>query len=193
VFSEPSRHPDFRDAAFPAGQDPRRAGVDPQTAVRFDLTRDQPDNQILDSSGRLVFRLGSFVRDSRGRAQVDLYGDLRRHEMGPALAESIDEKGTGPSTFLTENLWGVGSTPPYLHDGRATTLGEAILLHGGESRRSRDAFAALATSGQRDVIAFLDNLVLFKLEPEEGEEAAEAADPTSRRFRFELRQRPPND
>lgn len=84
--------------------------------------------------------------------------------MGPGLAESIDEAGTGSSVFLTENLWGVGSTAPYLHDGRATTLGEAILEHGGDAAKSRSAFLASSQSDQRDVIAHLNNLVLFKME-----------------------------
>ncbi|MGH7151634.1 MAG: hypothetical protein ACREIU_13090 [Planctomycetota bacterium] len=51
---------------------------------------------------------------------IQRLGDLKRHDMGPGLAEPIDEVGTGSSAFLTENLWGVGSTAPYLHDGRAT-------------------------------------------------------------------------
>jgi mono/diheme cytochrome c family protein len=167
TFQEPSRSAAYRDAAFPSGEDPVAAGVRPDRAVRFDLTRDQPDNRILDSRGRLLFHLGAFERDRRGRAGVDLYGDLRRHDMGAALAEPIDEIGTGAATFLTENLWGVGSTAPYLHDGRATTLAEAILLHGGEAQAARDGFAALPVAAQRDVVAFLDNLVLFKLPAEE--------------------------
>ena len=90
-----------------------------------------------------------------------------RDDIGAGLAENIDEVGTGASVFLTENLWGVGSTAPYLHDGRATTLTEAILEHGGEATASRNAFTSLTTSKQLDVIAFLDNLVLFKVEEPE--------------------------
>src|SRR5262245_61017793 len=165
IFREPSPLPEYRDAVFPAGQDPLERGVDPKAAVAFDLTRDQPDNQVRNGNGHgpVRFRLGSLATDKRGRAQVDLYGDLKRHDMGPGLAEAIDETGSGALTFLTENLWGVGSTAPYLHDGRATTLTEAILLHGGESKTSRDAFAALGESAQADVTAFLDDLVLFRI------------------------------
>jgi hypothetical protein len=166
IFREPSRHPAYRDARFPSGADPVSLEVDPRLSVRFDLTHDQPDNQIVDGSGRVVYRLGSIARDSRGVPQVDLYGDLKRHDMGAELAEQIDEKGTGASVFLTENLWGVGSTAPYLHDGRATTLAGAIALHGGEAAGSRGRFQALSNAQQQEVIAFLDNLVLFKL-PEE--------------------------
>jgi hypothetical protein len=63
--------------------------------------------------------------------------------------------------FLTENLWGVGSTAPYLHDGRATTLTEASSSTAVEAKASRDAFVALSTSSKTDVITFLNNLVLF--------------------------------
>ena len=82
--------------------------------------------------------------------------------MGPGLAEAVDEVGTGASVFLTRTLWGVGSTAPYLHDGRSSTLTEAILEHGGEAAASRDAFTAAASNDQADLIAFLNNLVLFK-------------------------------
>jgi CxxC motif-containing protein (DUF1111 family) len=166
TFREPSRNPDYRDAVFPGGQNPVTHGVNAEAPISFDLTRDQPDNQILDASGRVKARLGAFQKDRQGRAIVRLFGDLKRHDMGPGLAESIDEEGTGPSVFLTENLWGVGSTAPYLHDGRATTLTEAILAHGGEAEASRSAFQDLSVAEQRDLIAFLDNLVLFKLEAE---------------------------
>ncbi len=166
IFSEPSQNPDYRDALFPAGQDPLALGLDPLFPVTFDLTRDQPDNRIR-GRGHRTIRLGSLEQDSQGRAIAELFGDLKRHDMGSGLAESIDEVGTGASVFLTENLWGVGSTAPYLHDGRATTLTDAILEHGGEAQRSRDAFVALSSDRQEAVIAFLENLVLFKIEEEE--------------------------
>ena len=67
-------------------------------------------------------------------------------------------------TFMTRGLWGIGSTPPYMHDGRATTLTEAILEHGGEGQAAQAAFRALSVAQQQHVIAFLNNLVLFKAE-----------------------------
>ena len=164
IFSEPSQKATHRDAKFPAGQDPVSVGVDPRKAVKFDLTKDQPDNVVLNPDGSVRFRLGSLRVDPNTRkALVDLGGDLKRHDMGPGLAEAVDETGTGASVFLTENLWGVGSTAPYLHDGRATTITEAILEHGGEAAASKTAFTRLAAQQQADVIAFLENLVLFKL------------------------------
>lgn len=160
IFYEPSQNPAYRDETFPAGQDPIALGVDPTQPLSFDLTQDQPDNQ-LDLGGR-TYHLGAFPRAADGSALVALYGDLKRHDMGPELAETIDDEGIPASVFLTENLWGVGSTAPYLHDGRATTLTEAILAHGGEGAASRAAFSQLSTAEQADIIAFLNNLVLFK-------------------------------
>ncbi|NNG04104.1 MAG: hypothetical protein HKM95_08380 [Inquilinus sp.] len=166
VFSEPSLNANYRDAVFPAGQDPVARGLDPVHPVAFDLTRDHPDNVIEDDFGNVV-RLGSFEVDAAGRAVVGLYGDLRYHDMGRGLAESIDEIGTGESVWLTKELWGVGSTAPYLHDGRATTLTEAILEHGGESAASRGRFELLDLADRQALVAFLDNLVLFKIVEEE--------------------------
>lgn len=154
IFSEPSRHPDYRDAVFPAG----KSVAMPQTPIEFDITRDIFVNTIALPSGQT---LGEFERNSTGAAVIRLYGDLKRHDMGPALAEEIDEGRVGASVFLTENLWGVGSTPPYLHDGRATTLTEAILYHGGEASKSKRLFDAASKSEKADVLAFLNNLVLF--------------------------------
>lgn len=167
IFQEPSQDARFRDAVFPGGQEPISVGVDPARGVTFDLTFDQPDNQIKDESGNVTFRLGAFQKGTDGRANVELFGDLKRHDMGAGLAEPIDETGSGASVFLTKNLWGVGSTAPYLHDGRATTLTEAILEHGGEAQSAKDAFVTLPAGSQADLIAFLNNLVLFKLPEEE--------------------------
>jgi cytochrome c peroxidase len=165
IFSEPSQNPNYRDATFPAGQNPITELVDPAFAVTFDLTADQPDNVIETDEGE--FRLGSLRTDGNGGGIVELFGDLKRHYMGNDLEESIDEVGTGAGVWITKELWGVGSTAPYLHDGRATTLTEAILEHGGEATSERRNFESLSTSSQAKVIAFLENLVLFKVEEEE--------------------------
>ena len=166
IFSEPSQNPNYRDVRFPAGIDPKQEFVDPAFAVKFDLTKDQPDN-VIEGPGGQEIHLGSLKKDSQGRAVVELFGDLKRHEMGTTLAETVDETGHGASTWMTQELWGVGSTAPYLHDGRATTLTEAILAHGGEAGDEKSAFTSLSSSKQADVIAMLENLVLFKAPEEE--------------------------
>jgi hypothetical protein len=196
IFSEPSQNAAYRDGdAFPAGQNPIERGVDPAFAVKFDLTRDQPDNRITLPNGQ-PFALGSLRRDGQGRAFVELFGDLKRHVMGPRLAEAVNEIAGDdvtpiplnprnrhtPDTFLTENLWGVGSTPPYMHDGRATTITEAILEHAtdaandpSEAAPSRRAFKALSLGDKKALVAVLENLVLFKVEEQDGQQVATIA------------------
>ncbi|PPD18509.1 MAG: hypothetical protein CTY24_12885 [Methylobacter sp.] len=98
-------------------------------------------------------------RNRNGSINVDLYSDLKRHDMGAQLADPLLEaERPNKQTFLTLALWGVSDTGPWLHDGRASTLTEAILLHGGEAQASRDAFAALPVARQNDLIEFLDTL-----------------------------------
>jgi hypothetical protein len=88
------------------------------------------------------------------------YGDLKRHDLGPAFHERNFD-GTTRTQFLTEPLWGVGSSPSYGHDGRSINLREVILRHGGEAAASRNAFVALSETQQAQVLEFLNELVLF--------------------------------
>jgi hypothetical protein len=91
---------------------------------------------------------------------VPFFADLKRHDMGPRLAESFesDRRGNSNSVFTTARLWGIADTAPYLHDGRATTLSEAIEFHGGEAQAARDAFLALSHAQQDNLIHFLGKL-----------------------------------
>jgi CxxC motif-containing protein (DUF1111 family) len=95
---------------------------------------------------------------------VRLYGDLRRHEMGPHLADKSAESGVRRSVFITRPLWGVGSYSSFLNDGSASTLKEAILRHGGEARLTRNRFARLSRRRQDAVTGFLKSLILFSVE-----------------------------
>lgn len=89
---------------------------------------------------------------------VHLFSDLKRHDMGPELATPAPQGGIPPSVFLTRPLWGLAETAPYLHDGRAPTVHEAIVLHGGEGRAARDAYLALDEPGRASVRVFLTSL-----------------------------------
>jgi CxxC motif-containing protein (DUF1111 family) len=101
------------------------------------------------------------------RGPVRAYTDLLIHDMGTELADnmsfgipqfsSLDPNHTG-SEFRTQPLWGVSRFPPYLHDGRAPTLLEAIELHGGEAEKSRDEFRALLPDERDAIISFLEHL-----------------------------------
>jgi Di-haem oxidoreductase, putative peroxidase len=162
-FYEPSHVAAYREAAFPSGLDPVSEGLDPALSVKVDLTKDQVDNIITDQSGKIIFRLGSIRKDCSGHGVVDMYSDLKRHDMGADLAEGIDEAGTGPSVFMTRALWGVGSTAPYMHAGNYPTLVDAIKVHGGEATAARSSFNASSQDTKEDLLAFLNNLVLFDI------------------------------
>jgi len=100
-----------------------------------------------------------FDRKKRGGLLVPLFADLKRHDMGAGLKEDFDLVSEQRNhEFTTARLWGIADTAPYLHDGRATTLTDAILAHGGEAQIVRDAFADLPDRGRVDLLAFLRSL-----------------------------------
>jgi len=95
------------------------------------------------------------------------YTDLLLHDMGPDLADKLVEGQASGSLWRTPALWGIGYTERvagsagkvgYLHDGRARTLTEAILWHGGEATASRQRFEALSTADREAMLAFLRSL-----------------------------------
>lgn len=96
--------------------------------------------------------------DAAGATGLDipLFSDLKRHDMGAELSESTGS--SRDSWFITPRLWGVADSAPYLHDGRATTLTDAILAHGGEGQAARDGFAALDPVDQVALVTFLKRL-----------------------------------
>ncbi len=90
----------------------------------------------------------------------NVFTDLKRHDLGAGFHENNFD-GTTTKQFMTEPLWGVGTTGPYGHDGRSATLSEVILRHGGEARLSRDRYQGLSATDEVAVLAFLQSLVLF--------------------------------
>jgi len=92
------------------------------------------------------------------RGLIPLWSDLLLHDMGPELADGIRMGLSTGSEFRTQPLWGVAPVGPYLHDGRADTLDEAIRWHGGEAQASRDAYVAANDDERGRVIAFLESL-----------------------------------
>jgi hypothetical protein len=60
--------------------------------------------------------------------------------------------------WRTPPLWGVASSAPYMHDGRAATLVEAIALHGGEAKATTDRFLSLPTTQRLALLEFLSCL-----------------------------------
>jgi CxxC motif-containing protein (DUF1111 family) len=104
-----------------------------------------------------VLRTGDSPIPALRRHEVAAYTDLLLHDMGPELADICFALAT-PSEFRTEPLMGVRLMTRFLHDGRATTLEQAIELHAGEAARSRDRFRALTAEERAAVVAFLKTL-----------------------------------
>ena len=90
----------------------------------------------------------------RGR-RIPMFSDLLLHDMGSALADGIAQGFATGADFRTPPLWGVRDSAPYLHDGRAATLQDAIALHGGEGELARQRFLALPADRQAALLAFL--------------------------------------
>lgn len=105
-----------------------------------------PNPLVLPSEGEFVVR--------------NFYSDLKRHDLGPAFHER-DYDGNVITEFVTEPLWGVGSTAPYGHDGRSINLDAVIRRHGGDAASSTRRYERLSTGDQQDLLAFLQSLVLF--------------------------------
>ena len=106
-----------------------------------------------------LIETANFKHNQDGGIRVPLFADLKRHYMGPGLEESfdlVDHKENGE--FTTARLWGCRDTAPYLHDGRALTLTEAILMHGGEGQGARDKFDALSETKKEKMMSFLYSL-----------------------------------
>lgn len=90
------------------------------------------------------------------------YTDLLLHDMGADLADDRVEFVAEGREWRTAPLWGMGSNPRVsngkaylLHDGRARTLEEAILWHGGEAERAQQAFVQLSKGDRDAVIVFI--------------------------------------
>lgn len=111
------------------------------------------------------FRTGQASPDEHLRGQVIWpYTDLLLHDMGNGLADGRPEGRADGREWRTAPLWGIGLTEIvnghtfFLHDGRARNLTEAILWHGGEAQRARDAFADLPAEDRQRLIAFVNSL-----------------------------------
>jgi CxxC motif-containing protein (DUF1111 family) len=105
------------------------------------------------------------------------YTDLLLHDMGPGLADKLGEREATGAEWRTTPLWGIGlsacvtggvegvfqkqtCTPShnYLHDGRARSIEEAILWHGGEGQASKEGYAALPAADKSALLQFLESL-----------------------------------
>jgi hypothetical protein len=98
-------------------------------------------------------------REPNGTVRVPAFTDLKRHDMGIGLDnEKVVQGGVPTNEFITRKLWGTANEPPFMHHGRALTLDEAILMHGGEAQAARDAYEGLPAGQRASVVDFLRTL-----------------------------------
>jgi len=147
-----------------------------------------PVRPIRDSTlppwGYMVFeRIGCATCHSPRLGGVNgLYSDLLLHDLGdrvfdfggyggsanPAGVKDLAERTAparssgeaGPTEWRTPPLWGVADSAPYLHDGRASTLDEAIRLHGGEADATSERYRKLDARDRRELLLFLQSLTV---------------------------------
>lgn len=92
------------------------------------------------------------------------YTDMLLHDMGDGLADNRPEARATGREWRTPPLWGIGLTEQvsehsyFLHDGRARSLLEAVLWHGGEAQAQRDAVTKMIKADRDALIAFLESL-----------------------------------
>ncbi len=95
-----------------------------------------------------------------------IYSDLLLHDMGESLSDPGTYYGDDSDSlgaprrgeWRTPPLWGVRDSGPYLHDGRAHSLGQAVALHGGQGAASARRFRSLEPGQQLQILAFLNSL-----------------------------------
>ena len=93
------------------------------------------------------------------------YSDLLLHDMGSGLDDGFTEGTAKTSEWRTPPLWGLGLSNNsqggevfLMHDGRARSIEEAILMHGGEAAQSRNSFQQLSSADKARLMKFLESL-----------------------------------
>lgn len=110
-----------------------------------------------------VLRSGPSAIPALSNRNVELFSDLLLHDMGDGLADNRADGSASGREWKTPPLWGLRLMRKFLngqvlllHDGRARSFEEAILLHGGEADRSRKAFLALTHEQRRALLDYLE-------------------------------------
>ncbi|WP_165217912.1 cytochrome c family protein [Affinirhizobium pseudoryzae] len=134
----------------------------------FDVAGTLNDRQVREPA---IYDLNLFgwaktlPRNEKGEVLVPLFGDLKRHVMTDGGRETLGnelmaQRFVDRNIFMTAELWGVASTPPYGHRNDMTTLDEIIRAHGGAGRTASDAYQAAEETDRQAIIAFLKTLVI---------------------------------
>jgi CxxC motif-containing protein (DUF1111 family) len=131
------------------------------------------DERLCAESGKKLFhKIGCAHCHTPNVGSIEgIYSDLLLHRMGEELEGSGSYNspprfvpgqspgdGPRPDEWRTPPLWGVADSGPYLHDGRAATLEEAIRLHAGQGKRAAERFSRLSDTERSHLVAFLKTL-----------------------------------
>lgn len=118
-----------------------------------------------ESCHRQTLRTSSSTVATLSNKEFYPYTDLLLHDMGSGLDDGYTEGSAKTNEWRTPPLWGLGLSPNsqggsyfLLHDGRAKSIEEAILLHGGEANASREKFEQLSKQDKESLIRFLESL-----------------------------------
>ena len=114
-----------------------------------------------------TLRTGISTVAALSNKDANLFSDLALHQMGPGLADNVQQGGARGDEFRTAPLWGLGQRIFFLHDGRTSDLRAAIAAHRSngnsqfgpsEANTSVNAFNSLSAGNRQDVLNFLRSL-----------------------------------
>jgi CxxC motif-containing protein (DUF1111 family) len=129
--------------------------IDPPAPVSACLT--SPGAAIFVTTGCANCHKPSYtVPGSNAVLTARLYSDLLLHDLGPGLADGFQQGAASGAEFRTAPLWRVADRVHFLHDGRAPTILDAILLHGGQASGAVASFNALSAADRQALLAFLN-------------------------------------
>ena len=144
--------------------------------LKAPIQRDQNNQDVVD--GRQIFMsvkcgschvpqllTGSYPIEPIANKTFSPFSDFLLHDMGPGLNDGYTEGTALPAEWRTPPLWGLGLSKKsqggkyfLLHDGRARTIEEAIILHGGEALQSKNNFQQLPGADKTKLLKFLESL-----------------------------------
>lgn len=113
---------------------------------------------------RLELKTGDSDVAALSKQAIRPYTDMLLHDMGPGLADGRPDSLASGSEWRTAPLWGIGLVKAvnrhsrFLHDGRARSIEEAILWHGGEGAAAMQRFRKLSRREREELLAFLRSL-----------------------------------
>ena len=129
---------------------------------KSNITEKNGEN-LFDSIGCVKCHTPSFTLSSGYK--IKPFSDLLLHDMGESLSDGRVEFKASEREWKTPPLWGIGKyklatgkNPELLHDGRAKTIEEAILWHGGEAQNTKEVFMSLSQKQRTSIIKYIKEL-----------------------------------